>query len=165
MERHDFSKNIFDGKEIKKGLLTRILDRIMATKLNSNNRFWVYSCVETFLRGSNFKNQMFVVFSGVLYKLINDVLKINEILNSTSAQITYDFLGEVMKYNIIGVLGLDIICRKRKILKSVLENIGSKVVDSNVFFRGLFLSFEYFKVIPIVEEGSVRNGEDILYEI
>ena len=44
------------------------------------------------------------------------------------------------------------ICKKQGILNHVLKNVGDKVVDSNVFFRGIFLSFEYFKVVHKVEE-------------
>ena len=75
LENHDFSKTIFTNIQ-NKGLLTRILEKLLKLKLNSNNRFWIYSCVETFLRGSNFKHQIFIIFSGVLYKLINDVMNI-----------------------------------------------------------------------------------------
>jgi Trpc4-associated protein len=57
-----------------KGLLTKIVEVLMKEKSDSVYRFWLASCVESFLRGSSPREQLFVAQTGLLRHLLGEVL-------------------------------------------------------------------------------------------
>ena len=59
-------------------------------------------------------------------------------------QISYDLMGEIIKFNYINIM-----CAQEMILrqdpKMIFEKMKGNIIDSNVFLRGLILSYEKFK--------------------
>lgn len=66
--------------------------------LDQNNRFWMASCIEAFLRGSDPQFQKFVARAGMLEYLINDIISDAE-KPQGCMQTSFDLLGELMKFN------------------------------------------------------------------
>lgn len=68
-----------DGKtepnpDTPKGLLTKIIHVLMLERADSIYRFWLASCVESYLRGSCPEEQLFVAKTGLLPHLIGEIL-------------------------------------------------------------------------------------------
>lgn len=57
-----------------KGLLTKIIHVLMLERADSIYRFWLASCVESYLRGSCPEEQVFVAKTGLLGHLIREIL-------------------------------------------------------------------------------------------
>ena len=101
--------------------------------------------MESFLRGTYPILQLFMVRSGVIKNIIQDIISIND-KDNTNLQTSFDLLSEIIKYNkrtlmifesSISQKEYDVICNK------TLKNI----VDSNVFIRSLMLSLHKFELV------------------
>ena len=57
-----------------KGLLTKIIHVLMQERADSIYRFWLASCVESYLRGSCPEEQVFVAKTGLLRHLVGEIL-------------------------------------------------------------------------------------------
>jgi len=57
-----------------RGLLTKIIHVLMQERADSIYRFWLASCVESYLRGSCPEEQVFVAKTGLLGHLITEIL-------------------------------------------------------------------------------------------
>jgi len=134
--------NAFDKVE-KKGLLNKIIILFNNFHPNSNYRFWLASCVEAFLRGFNECHQIFVAHSGLLFNLLKQILT-KQITKSSNVQISYDLIGEIMKFNRHNISFIENICLKYDWMSQLADHALVNVVDSNVFLRALLLSFERF---------------------
>jgi len=135
-------KNAFENVE-NKGLLHKIIILIFKTHPNSNYRFWLSSCVEAFLRGSNKIYQIFVAHTGLMYEFMEKVLE-KKTTKANNIQISYDLMGEILKFNKYCVIFLEKICEKFGWLKALPYHASLNLIDSNVFLRALFLSYEKF---------------------
>lgn len=138
------------GNVLHTGLLTQLARTLIDLPLDSAYRFWMSSCLEAFLRGSDTNAQIFVAISGVLRHIAHHVSdagvrSVGAEGNRTATplannmQTSFDLLGELVKGNET-TLGLMELClegdRFGRFMAVVLDNL----VDSNVFVRSLYLS-------------------------
>jgi hypothetical protein len=83
-------------KEQDQGLICRILHVFMRETPDSTYRFWLASCVEAFLRGSDVRSQVLMARAGLLQHLVDGVLNSQ---GSGNLQTNFDLLGELIKCN------------------------------------------------------------------
>lgn len=103
------------------GLLTKLLRVLLVEPPNSKYRFWLSSCVESFLRGAQPAHQTFVAQSGLLEMLTKEVSSSGRVRGAADAtigmssssssdpendgtsakalQTSFDLLGETLKFN------------------------------------------------------------------
>lgn len=137
--------------EVKeKGLINKIINLLLRLSPNSIYRFWLASCVESFLRGINPTHQTLVAHTGLLEEFLSDIVN-GKTTKSNNKQISFDLLGEMIKFNKHNIIMLEKLCIERKWETSFCDAAGKNVVDSNVFLRGLLLSFERFDYLASKE--------------
>lgn len=150
-----------DGQLLKPGLLSKVIGAFVKESDESPYRFWLASCIESYLRGSSPEEQMFVAQSGLMSHLIDDVSS-DRLHCAGSLQTSFDLLGELGKGNadvvrlLVGGLDED---NFRKLMSVAAANL----VDSNVFIRSLLLSLERLSaadgLVPLYQEVDVsRSG-------
>jgi len=83
-------------KDQDQGLICRILHVFMLETPDSTYRFWLASCVEAFLRGSDMRSQVLMARAGLLQHLVDGVLHSQ---GSGNLQTNFDLLGELIKCN------------------------------------------------------------------
>jgi len=127
----------------KKGLLHKIINLFNYFHPNSNYRFWLASCVEAFLRGFHEAHQVFVAHTGILYHLLDQIIN-KKISRASNLQISYDLIGEIVKFNKYNIIFLENMSETLGWTQNLVEKALVNVVDSNVFLRAMFLSFERF---------------------
>jgi len=137
------TKNIFEDVK-EKGFLHKIILLFEKVHPNSTFSFWLASCIESFLRGFYTPHQIFVANTGMLYRLVKQIVT-NEITRFNNIQISYDLLGEIIKFNKPNIILLEKICVKFNWVDKLSKHSLCNVVDSNVFFRSLWLSLERLK--------------------
>jgi len=153
--RHEEKFNIIEdyllsSDHTRSGLLFKLIGTLLKQPFDSNFRFWLASCVETFLRTSDSIYQYFVAKSGLLKYLINEVLT-QGYKHEGSLQTNFDLLGELIKFN------KDVFILFNKILsqlqhKKFFDIITIHLVDSNMFLRYMMISIEKFH-----EDNMVRK--------
>jgi len=146
--------NAFENVK-EKGLMNKVISLLKKYHPNSNYRFWLASCVESFLRGFHSVHQIFVAHTGLLYNLIEQILK-KRISKVNNIQISYDLIGEIIKFNKYNIILLENLCTEYNWLEALMDHAGTNVVDSNVFLRALILSFEKFNNIHNKEVTSQK---------
>jgi len=149
------TQNAFE-KVQKKGLLNKIITLLRKSHGNSNYHFWLASCVESFLRGFNYTHQIFVAHSGLLYSLVKQLLT-DHITKSNNVQISYDLIGEIVKFNRYNIIFLETLCRKFDWLQLLPNKLVQNVVDSNVFVRSMLLSYERFNLMYENEQDPTQK--------
>ncbi|RLO03722.1 hypothetical protein DYB28_007799 [Aphanomyces astaci] len=103
-------------------------------------RFWLASCVESFLRRSSPAEQLFVARTPLLAALLKEILSCG-FRPSGSLQSAFDLLGEMTKNNPTTlVLFSDSMDDVQ--FASFMQVVVSNLVDSNVFVRSMLLSVE-----------------------
>lgn len=146
----DFPERLFSGKAVipisERGLLSRITSTLMNEPSESIYRFWLSSSLEAFLRGSNKDHQAFVAHTGVIQHMITHVLTVG-VKSSSNLQTAFDLLGELTKFNKHTLEILES-CFDEQMFSDFMEIVMSNLVDSNVFLRSLYLSFEYISNYP-----------------
>lgn len=126
------------------GLLTKIIQAFIRESDESPYRFWLSSCIESFLRGSSQDEQLFVARSGLLDNLIEAVCS-ERLHCAGSLQTSFDIMGEIGKGSpavmreLVGNLDEEKFCRLMRVATTNL-------VDSNVFIRSLLLTLERQRV-------------------
>ncbi|RHY56310.1 hypothetical protein DYB30_007637 [Aphanomyces astaci] len=80
------------------GLLCKIIDVLVLQPADSIYRFWLASCVESFLRRSSPAEQLFVARTPLLAALLKEILSCG-FRPSGSLQSAFDLLGEMTKNN------------------------------------------------------------------
>lgn len=68
-------------------------------------------------------------------------------MKTNNIQITFDLLGEIVKFNKINFLIIDKICLQMDYHESLLMLMTENIIDSNVFLRSLIMGFEKFNLI------------------
>jgi len=134
------------------GLLSKLISVFFKLPQDQNNRFWMASCIEAFLRGSEPIFQNFVAKSGMLAFLIDDIVSDAPKVQG-SMQTSFDLLGELMKFNREIFVAFNEIVVGDKLAK-FLHNVNTHLVDSNVFLRGMVLSMERFREQDQIPEKS-----------
>ncbi|ETV79019.1 hypothetical protein, variant 1 [Aphanomyces astaci] len=123
-----------------KGLLCKIIDVLVLQPADSIYRFWLASCVESFLRRSSPAEQLFVARTPLLAALLKEILSCG-FRPSGSLQSAFDLLGEMTKNNPTTlVLFSDSMDDVQ--FASFMQVVVSNLVDSNVFVRSMLLSVE-----------------------
>eukprot|EP00980_Cylindrotheca_fusiformis_P008573 scaffold1820_cov129-Cylindrotheca_fusiformis.AAC.14 len=126
--------------KLKPGLLSKITTAFIGESDESPYRFWLASCVESYLRGSSTSEQLFVAKLGLLKHLIRDIT--SDFLHCAgSLQTSFDLLGELCKGNaeVIRLLVKDL---DEESFRKLMSVAAANLVDSNVFIRSLLLSLE-----------------------
>jgi len=131
---------------LQSGLLSKVIKAFMSESDDSPYRFWLASCVESYLRGSSVQEQLFVAQSGLLFYLLGHVTS-ERIHCAGSLQTSFDLLGELCKGN-MEVLRLLMSQLDDLSFHRLMKVAASNLVDSNVFIRSLILSVEK-DVVPL----------------
>eukprot|EP00934_Nitzschia_sp_Nitz4_P008770 Nitzschia sp. Nitz4//scaffold166_size90379//57971//62599//NITZ4_005064-RA/size90379-processed-gene-0.62-mRNA-1//-1//CDS//3329538217//8760//frame0 len=129
--------SIFD---LRPGLLSKIIAAFIGESDESPYRFWLASCVESYLRGSSPAEQVFVARTGLLDHLIEDIAS-ERLHCAGSLQTSFDLLGELCKGNSF-VLRLLVTGLDEEKFRKLMSVAAANLVDSNVFIRSLLLSLE-----------------------
>uniref|UniRef100_A0A7S4APD3 Uncharacterized protein n=1 Tax=Pseudo-nitzschia australis TaxID=44445 RepID=A0A7S4APD3_9STRA len=137
----NFTSSEYDISKLSPGLLSKIIAAFVGESDESPYRFWLASCVESYLRGSSSVEQVFVAKTGLMKHLIDDVTS-QRLHCAGSLQTSFDLLGELCKGNVevlsFLVNHLDNEAKFRRLMNVAASNL----VDSNVFIRSLILSLE-----------------------
>lgn len=130
----------YDVSHLRPGLLSKIIAAFIGESDDSPYRFWLASCVESYLRGSSPSEQVFAARTGLLKHLIEEITS-ERLHCAGSLQTSFDLLGELCKGNakVLQLLVADLDEEKFRKLMSVAA---ANLVDSNVFIRSLLLSLE-----------------------
>lgn len=128
------------GREMEKGLISKILQVFMRETPDSSYRFWLAACVEAFIRGSDSRGQVIMAKSGMLRHLVEGVLNSQ---CSGNLQTNFDLLGELIKWNPEAFAMFNDVL-DGKTYSRFMQVVVSNLVDSNVFIRSVVLSLEYF---------------------
>jgi hypothetical protein len=139
-QRYIFGKDGGDRKLLKKGLLSKIIQAFIDESDESPYRFWLSSCIESFLRGSSPAEQIFVAQSGLLDHLIEDIAS-DRLHCSGSLQTSFDLLGELSKAcsEVVFMLVNDL---DEESFRKLMSVAAANLVDSNVFIRSILLTLE-----------------------
>ena len=143
------TSNAFENVQ-NKGLLNKIASLLAKSHPNSNYRFWLASCLESFLRGFHPIHQIFVAHTGVIYDFLEKLLT-KKTTKANNIQISYDLIGETIKFNKYNTILLEKICERFGWLKLFPYHASLNIIDSNVFLRALLLSYEKFDRINELE--------------
>lgn len=122
------------------GLLSKIIEAFIHESDESPYRFWLASCIESYLRGSSPGEQMFAAQSGLLDHLAEEVSS-ERLHCAGSLQTSFDLLGELVKGNatVVRLLVDDL---DEESFRKLMSVAAANLVDSNVFIRSLLLSLE-----------------------
>ena len=138
-------KLIFDepddhGPVLRPGLLSKIIEAFIHESDESPYRFWLASCIESYLRGSSPGEQVFAAQSGLLDHLAVDISS-DRLHCAGSLQTSFDLLGELVKgnSNVVRLLVNDF---DEESFRKLMSVAAANLVDSNVFIRSLLLSLE-----------------------
>ena len=130
----------YDVSHLQPGLLSKVIAAFMGESDESPYRFWLASCVESYLRGSSPAEQVFVARSDLLKHLISDITS-ERLHCAGSLQTSFDLLGELCKGN-AEVLRLLVADLDEESFRKLMSVAAANLVDSNVFIRSLLLSLE-----------------------
>eukprot|EP00850_Spirogloea_muscicola_P011111 SM000068S20543 [mRNA] locus=s68:73193:78835:- [translate_table: standard] len=128
---------------LEKGLIVKIAEVLMREPADSFYRFWLASCIEAFLRGSDPRDQAFMASTGLMSHLVDEILK-GAYPCAASLQINFDLLGELVKFNPVMFLLLMRLLPEEKFDRFIKVMV-TQLVDSNVFIRSVMLSLEFFR--------------------
>jgi hypothetical protein len=150
----------YDISNLAPGLLAKIIAAFIGESDESPYRFWLASCVESYLRGSSSVEQVFVARTGLLKHLISDVTS-QRLHCAGSLQTSFDLLGELCKGN-AEVMRLLVIDLDEDSFRKLMSVAAANLVDSNVFIRSLLLSLERIScsndLMPLHLESEVFVG-------
>ena len=153
-----FSTNsslVFPPPILRPGLLSKLIKAFMSESDDSPYRFWLASCIESYLRGSCIREQLFVAKSGLLDRLLQHITS-ERIHCAGSLQTSFDLLGELCKAN-VEMLRLVMSRLDDLSFRRLMEVAAKNLVDSNVFIRSLILSIERAAVSPSVDGNSCND--------
>ncbi|CAI5499111.1 unnamed protein product [Closterium sp. Naga37s-1] len=134
------------GEEEKnEALMLKIIRVLMKESADSVYRFWLASCVEAFLRGSNPRDQQLVAATGLMEHLVEEILRgASGFKCAASLQIDFDLLGELVKFNPVLFRRLAALVQGERFSRFI-EVLVAHLVDSNVFIRSVMLSLHAFR--------------------
>ena len=165
--RYVFSGGRYPDRSEDRGLLSKIVQAFIEEPDDSPYRFWLASCIESYLRGSSPEEQMFAAQSGLMAHLIDDVSS-DRLHCAGSLQTSFDLLGELGKGNpdVIRLLVNDL---DEESFRKLMSVAAANLVDSNVFIRSLLLSLERLaaqdRFIPLYAEtnSAVHNSRQSVW--
>jgi Protein of unknown function (DUF3689) len=149
----------YDISTLRPGLLSKIIAAFTGESDESPYRFWLASCVESYLRGSSPPEQVFVVRTGLMAHLMDEVTS-QRLHCAGSLQTSFDLLGELCKGN-TEVLKLLVSSLDEEKFRKLMSVAAANLVDSNVFIRSILLSLERISsansLLPLHFEGESRG--------
>jgi hypothetical protein len=185
------------GKE-QSGLLRNIMKILKLQTSDSIYRFWLTSCLESFVRGLGYSQQLFVSSNGILCHLVQQICEeystasaspvataagrmephsphtsssptsaapaatigsgtggaaattttnsqsAQSLLSTSTLQSSYDFLGEIIKFNFTIIEKFEEILLQKNLIHSFFHILSTHLIDSNVFLRALFVTFDSY---------------------
>ncbi|KDO23592.1 hypothetical protein SPRG_10787 [Saprolegnia parasitica CBS 223.65] len=141
-EQHSLHGNsVLDPMRTQKGLLCQIIDVLCAQPSDSIYRFWLASCVESFLRRASPAEQLFVAKTPLLAALLREILG-SGFKPSGSLQSAFDLLGEMTKNNATTLVLFNDALDDLQ-FSNFMHVVVTNLVDSNVFVRSLLLSIAH----------------------
>ncbi|XP_071957366.1 short transient receptor potential channel 4-associated protein-like [Antedon mediterranea] len=136
----------------KKGLLTKVIEAMKRSTVESHFRFWLGRAVESFLRGkTSVIDQTFILKKRLLEHLISHMID-NDVKSKEILQSSFDLLAELMKFNIKAFERFEK-CTSQEGLDKFMSMVNKNLVDSNMFIRCLLLTLER------IEREDVHNLE------
>lgn len=127
-----------------RGIFTRIVHTLLKEPVESVYRFWLSSCLESFLRGSSPDEQVFIAISGILSYTVKHIVDMGiRPSATTNLQTAFDLLGELVKGNQHTIEMVDSALGETNFSR-FMDAVMSNLVDSNVFVRSLYLSIDAF---------------------
>jgi len=141
--------NPVDAGKDDPGLLHKLVNLLFQIEdADSQSLFWVASTLEAFLRGGSSEEQILVTSWGMVELLILKMISDEQPKTADMLQTNFDLLGEIFKLNPVV---FEYVERKftEKQLEKLMRVAMMHLIDSNVFFRCLFLSMRRFE-----EEGT-----------
>ena len=124
----------------ERGLLSKIISTLQDQPSDSLYRFWLSSCLEAYLRGSDVREQLFIARSGVLAHTTSLIIEIGKKSNH-NLQTAFDLLGEIIKGNRFTLEMVEASLGDHQ-FRQFVDVVMNNLVDSNVFVRSLYLSME-----------------------
>lgn len=154
----EVSKDGFFIGSSDRGIFTRIVQTLLKEPVESVYRFWLSSCLESFLRGSGPKEQVFIAISGILSYTVTHIVDTGMRPSaSANLQTAFDLLGELVKGNHHTIEMVDLALGDVN-FDRFMDAVMSNLVDSNVFVRSLYLSIDAFSDYHIgVAERPVKQ--------
>eukprot|EP00741_Cyanophora_paradoxa_P004770 tig00000828_g4628.t1 len=131
------------GRAPAPGLLTKMLGVLFREPDDSSYRFWLASCLESFLRGAPPRDQLFVARSGLMERLVGEVTA-GGFRTAGALQAAFDLLGELVKFNRDAYEMLDGLLEGER-FEAFMRAAVANLVDSNVFLRSALLSLYHFR--------------------
>ena len=141
----------------RQGLLSRISRTFIQEPNDSKYRFWLCSSLEAFLRGSNRNHQRLIAETGAIKHLIEHIFATRSSKTSNNLQTAFDLLGEIIKFNHQTLEIFDKSLNDAE-FEELLDIIMTNLIDSNVFLRSLFLSFDPFLIPGLSKEEEEGGG-------
>ena len=123
-----------------RGLLSKIMSTLLGQPSDSLYRFWLSSCLEAYLRGSDVKEQLFIARSGILAHTTSHIIEIGKKSNH-NLQTAFDLLGEIVKGNRFSLEMVEASLGDHQ-FRQFVDVVMNNLIDSNVFVRSLYLSME-----------------------
>ena len=77
-------------------------------------------------------------------------------MKTNNIQITFDLLGEIIKFNKVNIIVLNKICSEMDYRSNLLALMEENIIDSNVFLRSLMMGFEKFKLLERKEVSFIE---------
>ena len=141
------------GLVLRSGLLSNIISTLLEQAEDSPYRFWLSSCLESWLRGSSEDEQVYCAKSGLIDFLVDYVLG-NKLHCAGNLQTAFDLLGELCKGNIV-TLQMVLQTMDEERFERLMSVVISNLVDSNVFIRALLLTTERISLSQRIAQGSI----------
>ena len=142
-EKLIFDEDIEESSE-PLGLLSKIIKLLTIQNEESYSayRFWLASCVEGYLRGSQPEDQILVAaHKDFMNHVVRDLIALVG-SDCHGLQTNFDLLGEMVKFNSIVLSQLDANLTEDQFQK-LFDVVRMHLVDSNVFVRSLVLTLEF----------------------
>lgn len=132
------SNNYYIPNE-QKGIIGKIIFTLQKEPLDSIYVFWLCSCIESYLRSSDPRLQLYLARSGLLQYIVLNIVD-NAPKLSQNLQTFFDLLGELIKYNVEVISMIEELLSNAQFTeftRIIMDNL----VDSNVFLRSMYLTY------------------------
>lgn len=176
------------------GILRNIMKILKLQKSDSIYRFWLTSCLESFVRGLGYSQQLLVSSNDILAHLVKQICdeyspdsclsrmeisassstanllgttvgtgaasssQLQSLLSTSTLQSSYDFLGEIIKFNFTIIEKFEEILLEKKLIHSFFTILSTHLIDSNVFLRALFVTFDsYHENYQIFQKKNMKR--------
>lgn len=85
-------------------------------------------------------------FKNIFHNFLKQLL-VEKTMKTNNIQITFDLLGEILKFNKVNMIFFNKICYENDYQHNLMGLIEENIIDSNVFLRSLIMGFERFRIL------------------